>query len=90
MNGFYALLRRALGTAWRGPRGDRRPDSSMHFYAPWLCNLSNCSSDARGVSGSPTKVLDVGFEVRYERDQFAHFIVVALLRDVSRSQLLAE
>ncbi|QPB09452.1 putative membrane protein [Burkholderia phage Mana] len=38
-NGFYALMRPALGAAWRGPRGGRRADSSMQFYAPWLCSL---------------------------------------------------
>lgn len=40
MNDFYALMRRALGPAWHGPRGNRRVDSSMHFYAPCLCRLA--------------------------------------------------
>ncbi|CAG9259196.1 hypothetical protein BDI4_60104 [Burkholderia diffusa] len=39
MNGFYALMHPALGAAGRGPRGGQRPDSSMQFYAPWLCNV---------------------------------------------------
>lgn len=34
MNAFYALMRPALAAAWRGPRGERLGDSSMHFYAP--------------------------------------------------------
>lgn len=38
-NAFYALMRRALAAVWRGPRGDRRADFSMRFYAPWLCSL---------------------------------------------------
>lgn len=40
MNGFYAPMRQVLGAARRGLRGDRWPDSSMHFYAPWLCRLA--------------------------------------------------
>jgi len=32
-------MRRPLGAGQRGPRGDRRGDSSMHFYAPWLCSF---------------------------------------------------
>lgn len=39
-HGFYALMRPALAAAWRGPRSDRRLDSSMHFCAPWLCRLA--------------------------------------------------
>jgi hypothetical protein len=38
-NGFYALMRQALEAVWRGPRRDRHLDSSMHFYAPYLCGL---------------------------------------------------
>lgn len=38
-NGFYALMRRSFGTVPRGPPGDWRPGSSMHFYALWLCSL---------------------------------------------------
>lgn len=40
MNGFYALMRPALGAAWCERHGGRWADSSMHFYAPWLCSLA--------------------------------------------------
>lgn len=39
MNGFYAGMRRALGAAWRGSRGDGEGESSTRFYALWLCSL---------------------------------------------------